>query len=179
MNPTKFILKNGKTITVREANVSDAANLINLKLSYIEGSRTIPLLPKEYSDKVEDEENLIEKLHEEKNSILLVAEYEDGLIGNIDLNGNHRSKLFHTGVIGMGIRKEWQGQGVGTVLLESVISWCSQNPHLSLIWLEVYDSNEAGKRLYQKLGFEECGRMKHFFKEDGIYIDKITMVRHL
>ena len=179
MNPTKFILKNGKSITVREANQHDAPDLISLKLSYIEGSQTIPLLTHEYSDKVADEEHLIKRLKEEQNSILLLAENEGVLVGNIDLNGNQRSKLYHTGVIGMGIRKEWQGQGIGSVLLESAISWSKQNPYLSLIWLEVYDTNVAGKRLYQKLGFEECGRMKHFFKEDNVYIDKLTMVRHL
>ena len=179
MSFTKFKTKSGKIITIRLANEQDAAALLEMKLEYLKDTKTIPLFQKEYPNELAFEKQLIQRLETEKNSVLFVAEHEGMLVGNIDLNGNQRLKLFHTGVIGMGIRSEWRGMGIGSALLEAVVKWSESNPYINLLWLEVYDSNEAGKALYNKIGFEECGRMQNFFCEDNEFIDKITMVRHL
>lgn len=179
MTPTKFITNSGEEITIRIATAEDASDLLAMKLEYLGDSKTIPLFQSEYPNDLANEANLINRLEVEKNSVLFVAENKNKLIGNIDLNGNQRLKLFHTGVVGMGIRENWRGKGVGSVLLDVVIKWSEMNQFINLLWLEVYDSNEAGKALYTKMGFHECGRMKNFFHEDNEFIDKITMARHL
>ncbi len=179
MKPTKFITQAGEEITIRLATVEDAPELLAMKLEYLENSKTIPLFRSEYSSNLDKELQLISKLESEKNSVLFVAENNNKLIGNIDLNGNQRRKLFHTGVIGMGIREQWRGKGVGAALLDAVVKWCKDNIFINLLWLEAYDSNEAGKALYIKMGFNACGRIKSFFQEGNAFIDKITMVKHL
>lgn len=179
MKHIKFTLKSGEEITVRLAIANDAAELLSLKLDYLKGTNTIPLFLNEYPNDLKQETQLITRLQEEKNSALFVAEYKDRLIGNIDLNGNQRLKLFHTGVIGMGIKEEWRGKGVGHALMQALVTWSKDNPYITLLWLEVYASNNGGKALYHKMGFEECGRIENFFSEGNTYIDKITMVRHL
>ena len=179
MTPTQYLTKSGEEIIIRLATTEDASDLLAMKLEYLENTKTIPLFQSEYFDDPTNEMNLIRRLELEKNSVLFVAENNGKLIGNIDLNGNQRLKLFHTGVVGMGIREQWRGKGVGTALLEAVIKWSEMNHYIKLLWLEVYDSNEAGKALYRKFGFQESGRMKNFFHEDNEFIDKITMTRHL
>jgi len=179
MNPIKYLTKTGEEIIIRLATAEDARDLMTMKLDYLDDTKTIPLFQSEYPNEVVNELNLIKRLEIEKNSVLFVAENNNKLIGNIDLNGNQRLKLFHTGVVGMGIREEWRGKGVGTALLEAVIKWSEINMFIKLLWLEVYDSNEAGKALYRKMGFHECGIMKNFFHEGNDFIDKITMTRHL
>lgn len=179
MEQTKFTTKSGKEIVIRPASPGDAEALLQMKLEYLENSKTIPLFKNEYPDKVEQECELIERINKERNSTLLVAEHNGKLVGNIDLNGNQRLKLFHTGVIGMGIRETWRGIGVGSALLHSIIQWSKNNPFLTILWLEVYETNSGGKALYEKMGFEECGRIKGFFQEEEGNIDKLTMVRHL
>ncbi len=177
MEAAKYTTKSGKEITIRTAMAEDAQALLALKLDYLENTKTIPLYQNEYPNEVELESQLIKRLEAEKNSVLLLAEVDNKLIGNIDLNGNQRIKLFHTGVVGMGISEEWRGDGVGSALLDAVIKWSEVNPFISLLWLEVYDSNEAGKALYAKMGFKECGRIQNFFCEDDKFIDKIMMMR--
>jgi ribosomal protein S18 acetylase RimI-like enzyme len=179
MEPTTFILKTSKEITIRLADIEDASKLLSMKLDYLKDSKTIPLFPNEYHDDIKIETQLIKRLLEEKNSALFVAESEGKLIGNIDFNGNQRLKLFHTGVVGMGIKETWRGKGLGSALMEALIKWSKNNPFITLLWLEVYDSNEGGKALYRKMRFKECGRMENFFHQDNKNIDKITMVRHL
>ena len=59
-----------------------------------------------------------------------------------------------------------QGQGLGRYLLEEVIAQARQQ-HLTLILLEVRESNEAARYLYQKLGFTEDGVRKDYYAIPG------------
>jgi len=176
---SKFKIKSGEEITVRLATVENAAALVEMKLEYLENTTTIPLYQSEYPSDIAQEIELIEKLSEQKNSVFLVAECEGQLIGNIDLHGNQRRKLFHTGVVGMAIREGWRGLGVGTALMNALLDWTSTNSYITLLWLEVYATNTSGRILYEKMGFEECGRINDFFKEEQGFVDKIMMVKHL
>jgi ribosomal protein S18 acetylase RimI-like enzyme len=118
---------------------------------------------------------MIQRYLDEPNSILLVAEHNGELVGSLDLTGNQRRKLYHTGMIGMGIHNEWQNNGIGTLLLSNCIKWAKENSPLTIVWLEVYSTNTSGRKLYEKTGFQNCGEIKNFFKN----ADKITMVQHL
>lgn len=170
--------KNGLDIIIRSAKVKDGKSLLNLKLEYIRNSNTIPLFEDEYRNTPEQEEALINKLCNQENSCLLVAEYNGRLIGNVDINGNQRRKLKHTSMLGIGIAEDWQGRGIGTLLMKEALQWAKANRILELILLDVYDSNEPGKAIYNKLGFQTCGRIEGFFKENGKCIDNIRMVYH-
>ena len=174
-DPKEYVLKSGKTITIKAPSVSQAAELVALKRSYIRNTETIPLTLKEYPEDVEKEETLIQNFLDSENSMLLVAEYQGKLIGNIDINGHTRIKLAHTAWLGMAIHEDWRNQGLGAYLIERIIEWSRNRSDLELIWLEAYATNAGGLHLYAKSGFIECGRMPHFFKEDDQEIDKVTM----
>jgi len=176
--PETHFTKDGKEIIIREANEDDALNLIELKLSYIKDTTSIPLYEFEYTNDIQTEKDLINKLLSEKNSLLLVAEHGNKLIGNIDLHGNQRKKLFHTAMIGMGIAYDWQDKKIGTLLMDGIMQWALHKSSLRIIWLEVYSTNKGGVKLYEKFGFEQCGIISNFFEEE-IPADKITMVKHL
>lgn len=158
------------------ATAEDAANLLALKRDYLKDCSTVPLYLDEYQNTESDERDLILRLNSEENSFLLVAEHDGQLIGNTDLNGNKRRKLFHTAMIGMGIAKGWQGQGIGAALMSEITQCAIANSHLSIVWLEVYASNPAGICIYEKAGFKECGRIPNFFHENGESIDNVRMV---
>lgn len=167
----------GNEIIVRTANEADAENLIALKKGYIKDSRSIPLYEEEYKNTAQEETELIKRYHSEENSLLLIAEHNNQLIGNLDITGNQRRKLFHTGMIGMGIANAWQNRKIGSILMQEAIEWAVASP-LEILWLEVYSTNIAGINLYNKYGCEQCGFMKNFFREE-IPADKITMIKHL
>ncbi len=171
--------KSNQTIIIREAVPEDATQLLQLKLEYLKNTDTIPLFDYEYSNNVTEEYQLIKRYLKQPNSILLVAENEGSLVGNIDLTGSWRKKMSHTAVVGMGIHTTWQNQGVGTFLIQNVIDWSRQNTLIKIIWLEVYATNKVGIALYEKMGLKECGRIENFFNENKKYIDKITMTINL
>ena len=171
----QFILKTGRPVTIRKPLLSEALALVKLKRSYIKNTSTIPILLDEYPIDIEKETNLMQEFDESQNSLLLVAEHEGELIGNIDLTGNKRSKMFHTAMLGMGIKEEYQNQGLGRILIESAIAWAKNNDALKLIWLDVYASNDGGIHLYKSTGFKVSGTIKGFFNEKENFIDKIQM----
>lgn len=175
MNPKEVTLKNGKTVLIRQAEVADAQHLLDCVKKYIPQSEYIPKLEQEIIITVEQEREWINSFLIHNNSLLLVAEYDNQVIGNIDLTGNRRKVMEHTAVIGMGMLKEWRNSGLGTALLDTAIEWARQNPVLELIWLQVYTSNKAALHLYRKMGFEENGIMKSFFKHNNDYFDNLTM----
>jgi RimJ/RimL family protein N-acetyltransferase len=109
------------------------------------------------------------------NTILLAAEYENQLIGNIDVTGSQRKQMKHTGMIGMGMLEEWRNSGLGTLLMENAIAWSKQNALLELLWLQVYTTNNVALHLYKKMGFFENGTIKNYFKHETDYFDVMTM----
>ncbi len=173
------ILKSGSQIKIRAPHIEEAQELLDLKRAYIKNTSSLPLTLNEYPIDIKKETNLIEEYYKSENSILLVAELNNVLIGNIDLTGSKRSKTFHTGMIGMGIDENWRNQGLGKILIESVIEWAKNNSRIEIIWLDVYTSNELGYNLYKKTGFKKCGIIKGFFKQDRQYIDKIQMYQRI
>jgi len=173
--PKQITLKNKKTVVIRQAGLSDAENLLNCIKTYIPTSNYIPKLESEIKLTVDQEKEWINSFLIYDNSLLLVAEYEGKIIGNIDLTGSRRKIMEHTAVIGMGMLQEWQNIGLGTALLSAIIEWAKNNPILELIWLQVYTENESGLNLYKKMGFTENGIIKNFFKQDDKYFHNLTM----
>lgn len=173
---TKTItLKNQKTVTIRPAGLEDAAQLLNCIKNYIPESDYIPKLENEIKLSLEQEKDWIQFFISNKNALLLVAEFNNEIIGNIDLTGSQRKIMQHTAVIGMGMLKEWRNTGLGTALLKAAITWAKENPILELLWLQVYTQNTAALNLYLKMGFEENGIIKNFFKKNNNYFDNLTM----
>jgi RimJ/RimL family protein N-acetyltransferase len=172
-------LKNQKSVLIRQAQIADAEKLLECIKTYIPQSPFIPKLEEEITLTLEQEKEWIQSFLLKDNSLLLVAEYEGQIIGNIDLTGNSRKVMEHTAVIGMGMLKKWTNSGLGTALLNEVIHWAKENPILELIWLQVYTENELGMNLYRKMGFQEVGILPKFFKHNGKYYDNLTMMRRV
>ena len=168
-------LKNKKLVTIRQAGINDAEKLLNCIKTYVRQSDYIPKLDQEINLTINQEREWINSYLISENSLLLIAEYDNEIVGNIDLTGSRSKIMEHTALIGMGILKEWRNSGLGTIFLKSTIEWARGNPTLELIWLQVYTENELGLNLYRKMGFEENGIIKNYFKHASKYFDKLTM----
>lgn len=177
--PTQVTLKNGSLVTIRLATTSDAPELIDTVSTYIADSPYIPMLPAEFHPTLQEEEAWIQGFLDKDNSLLLVAVHDGRIIGNIDLTGSPRRIMQHTALVGMGMLREWRGQGLGSALLEAAIQWATDNPLLEILWLQVYTTNAAGVALYQGHGFVEHGVIPRYFKHDGHYDDCLTMSRQV
>ncbi len=171
----EYIDRSGRHFIIRPAISDDAAALIEIKKRYIEGSDTIPLLVNEYNNTLEEERALIERLNSSDNSILLLAEQEGKIIGNVDLVGSKRARTKHTAMLGIGLVLDARNRGIGSVMMKAAVEWAKNNPVLELLWLDTYSSNLIGITLYNKMGFKPAGVIPKFFKQNGQAHTKVQM----
>jgi putative acetyltransferase len=77
----------------------------------------------------------------------------------------------------MAVRDDWQGKGVGTLLMQAVIDLADRWLNLRRLELDVYTDNEPAVRLYKKFGFEIEGTSIDFAYRDGQFVDSHHMAR--
>ncbi|MFL5814403.1 MAG: GNAT family N-acetyltransferase [Bdellovibrionia bacterium] len=169
-------LKSGDAVTIRAGVESDAAALLNtLAVNLAQGEGQL-WEEGEFAPTEEQERAWIRGMLENPGELLLVAEKDGEIIGNIDCHRGARRRLSHTAVFGMSVMPPWRSQGLGEILLKSVIEWAKGNPSLEKLELHVLSSNARAIALYSKLGFKEEGRLIKAIKySDGRYDDDVCM----
>ncbi len=107
--------------------------------------------------------------------LTLGAWCSDGLIGAISCERDARRKVRHIGhVVGMMVRAEASGQGIGRALLDACIA-AARAAGLELLTLSVTSSNAGAIRLYTNRGFERYGTLRRAIKIGAGYHDKDLM----
>jgi len=109
---------------------------------------------------------------------LLVACVGGEVVGNLGLETfPNRPRIRHSGTIGMAVRDDWQGRGVGTHLLRTALDLADNWLNLTRVGLTVYTDNAAGIALYKKVGFEIEGTHRRYAFRDGGFVDAYSMAR--
>jgi L-phenylalanine/L-methionine N-acetyltransferase len=108
----------------------------------------------------------------------LVACVEREVVGDLTLETHPtRWRRRHAGEIGMAVRDDWQGRGVGTALMEAALDLTDNWLNLTRIELNVYTDNEIGIALYERFGFEIEGTHRRYAFRNGEYVDAYSMAR--
>jgi putative acetyltransferase len=108
----------------------------------------------------------------------LVACVEREVVGQLGLHTfPNRPRRRHVGQIGMAVRDDWQGKGVGTALMQAAVDLADNWLNLTRLELEVYTDNASAIRLYKKFGFTVEGTLAQFAFRDGEYVDSYLMAR--
>jgi len=97
------------------------------------------------------------------------------LLGAIGCEREARLKVRHIGhVIGMMVRPEARGAGIGALLLEACIGE-ARHAGLEMLTLSVTAENAGAVRLYERHGFTAYGTLRRALKVGGRYHDKLHM----
>lgn len=97
-------------------------------------------------------------------------------VGILDLSRDQADVLQHVMVLGMFVRADYQGLGVGSMLMDAMKT-LAKRLHLSRVVLSVFEGNTAAEKLYRKAGFVECGKIPGWLQEG--YINETYMVLSL
>ena len=79
--------------------------------------------------------------------------------------------------LGMAVRDDQQGKGVGSALMQAVLDLADNWLNLIRIELHVYTDNTAGVALYEKFGFQIEGTHYLYAFRNGEYTDAYSMAR--
>jgi putative acetyltransferase len=108
----------------------------------------------------------------------LVATIDSDIVGNLGLHAAGKSpRRRHVGSIGMSVRDDHQGRGVGTALMRAAIELADGWLNYQRLELSVYADNLAALALYRKFGFVIEGTCRAYAFRDGRYVDSYAMAR--
>lgn len=114
----------------------------------------------------------------ERGFIPLVACMDGEPVGILGLHTHpDQPRVRHAATMGMAVRDDWQGRGVGTALLEAALDLADRWLQLTRVELNVFVGNDAALRLYRRFGFEVEGRLRQAAYCDGRLIDVLVMGR--
>ncbi|MEZ4714082.1 MAG: GNAT family N-acetyltransferase [Caldilineaceae bacterium] len=164
-------------IEIRHAEPDDylAVQKIYMQPGVIAGTLQIPYPPSELHRK---------RLAEPREgSISLVAVVEGEVVGG-EVVGQlglhtfpHSPRRKHVGDIGMGVRDDWQGKGVGSALMAAMVDLADNWLNLRRVELTVYVDNMRAIALYKRFGFAIEGAHVDYAFRNGEYVDTYAMAR--
>jgi len=165
-------------IEIRPVAPEDAAALIaHLKALVQEPGINIPLAPDEVTLTVAEERDRLQGFADNPRALMLVAMRGAELLGELSVRGlSNRRAVQHVATLGMSVRADARGQGVGGALLEAAVEWATEH-EFTRIELYVYARNAPAIALYEKHGFVTEGRRKHFIRSGDEFLDDLVMAR--
>lgn len=172
--------KDGREFTIRSAHVDDANATLNLKRSSIFDEEYQLVSPEEFNRTIDLEVKWIQSHLDNPYNIAIVAVLGNVVVGLIDFSNGGRQRISHTGDFGMSVDKRFRGQGIGEILLQSLIDWAKSTDKIENINLSVHSDNDRALALYKKLGFVVEGVRKNDLKYGpDKYIDTVLMGKKL
>ena len=106
-----------------------------------------------------------------------VALLDNEIVGNLGFEVCTNPRRRHVGSLGMGVKDNVQGKGVGSALLAKVTDLADNWLNLTRLELTVYVDNERAISLYKKFGFEIEGESIAFAFRQGEYVNAYHMAR--
>lgn len=171
-----YLAQDGRTFILRQPRASDAAHLIAYSKRVFASTDQLLTTTEEYTMTVEAETNWINSINYSPNSLLLIAVFEQSIVGFLFFIGNTKRKTRHTGEFGMSVHQDYRRLGLGQALVKALLNWAGKNALIEKLTLQVFLTNTPAIQLYEKMGFVEEGRLINAAKqENGDYTDIIQM----
>jgi len=112
------------------------------------------------------------------NEFLLLGLVDGQVAGNAGLHAASASpRRAHAMFLGMAVRSEYQGRGVGNALMSALLEIADNWLVVTRLELTVFTDNERAIALYRKHGFEVEGTHRHYALRAGAWCDVHSMAR--
>jgi RimJ/RimL family protein N-acetyltransferase len=149
-------LKDGRTALIRRAKPEDAAAVI-AHVNAI-GAEGIYIMTEKLR-LTRTEERAVFRKADGKSGLFLVAVIDGEIAGSADVARGRQSKNQHTASLGIALRKDARGVGLGLAMMQAMITW-ARSVRIRKLTLGVFANNIPAVALYRKLGFALEGRLK-------------------
>jgi putative acetyltransferase len=159
-------------ITIRPLRLSDASDIYEIMQmpDVLWGASLLPSTTLDRWTEMIKDWVCDERMH------VFVAEAQGKVAGIINLHvGSGRER--HVGDIAMAVHDKFQGQGIGKMLLITVIDLADNWLNLVRLELDVYTDNERAIHVYKQFDFDIEGRKRLDAFRGGSYIDSYMMAR--
>ena len=165
------------SIRIEKAIPSDAAKLLKYLKQVGGETDNLTFGPEGMPFSVEAEAEFISSMENSIDNIMLLAKSDDKIVGCASLNRLPR-RMKHRGDFAISVAKDYWNKGIGSQLIDKIISFARQND-FEIIDLQVRSDNKNAIHLYEKHGFEKIGEHPAFFKIDDENISFYIMCLEL
>jgi ribosomal protein S18 acetylase RimI-like enzyme len=125
-----------------------------------------------HEEAIKTREQFRDKIPVNNNNFILGCFEDKNLIGIVAFHQESRIKLRHKAYISsMYVQQEYQGKGIGKLLLNELFERAKAINELEILLLDVVKSNFLAKQLYLSLGFQIYGIEKMAYKFNNQYFD--------
>lgn len=180
IKPQLHQLKDMSELVIRSLEKSDAPQVIPYMTSMYAESPFLTRYSDEWKISIEDEATLLESVEKAENRLILGGFLGHDLVALCDFSPvGSAYKIAHRCQTGISVTTIQQGKGIGSFLMESLLSSAKQIG-FSQMELEVVTTNNTAIRLYEKFGFRRVGTIPRGFRyKEGYYEDLLLMVKGL
>ena len=180
VSETVLTAKNGTKVLITSPSHGDGAELLETMKVILKNSRHTLTTLEEFNFSLEQQEDRNRKLIEHQDKLIITPKIDGRIIGMLDFSPGIRNRIAHYGEFGMSIHPDYQGIGVGRMMLESLLAWARENPRIETVRLRVHSLNHRAISLYEKCGFVTEGKEVRGIKfSDGTYDDVLHMACHV
>ncbi len=166
-------------LVIRKANMEDAQKIIDF-LNQVGGESDNLLFGfNEFKMSIEQEQSFIETMNNAEKDLMLLGVVEEELVAIGSLQGYKRTRIEHRGQIAISVSKKYWHCGIGSRMMKELIEFAKDSASMSVVELTVKSDNKNAIALYEKLGFEQIGLYKKFFKIENEYFDAYFMNLYL
>ena len=172
-------LRDGRSAVLRSPLPSDAeAALDYMKITAAE----TPFLlrtPEEVTLTTAEEERYLFRVAGDPNTLSIFCFVDGILAGNCNISRKTKLKNRHRAEIGIALKKDFWGLGIGTMLFHEMIA-AAEDWGLYQIELEVFEGNDRAIGLYRKMGFEIVSHVPNAIRlADGTFRKEFRMIKVL
>jgi ribosomal protein S18 acetylase RimI-like enzyme len=163
------------SFTIRQAREEDLTGLVGAIRSSLGSGEYVRA---ESVADIVDREGVLLRHNEIESRIFFVATVDAEVVGWVHLKHRDLRKLNHTVEFTLGVLEKYQGESIGSHLLERGVEWASSQGFEKL-YNSVPSSNEQAIAFLESRGFDiEAVREDHY-KLNGNHLDEVMMARAL
>ncbi|MFO7887829.1 MAG: GNAT family N-acetyltransferase [Eubacteriales bacterium] len=167
-------LKDKSKMIFRELDLGDGEAVVNY-LNKVGGETNFLTFGKEgISYTIQQEKVLLRNMKETKGNYMIGGYLKNKLVTVGSITSSSKERLKHKADIGISVLKDYWNIGIGSQMMEYLISLCRKNSFRK-IDLIVYENNERAIKLYEKLGFVKEGLLTRDVLIDGVFYSSYHM----
>ena len=172
--------KFGRDVELRNAEVSDSAEMIKYLKTICGETPYVIRDPDEINLTLEQEQKILQNKIDSEDELLLVALVEDKHVGNCSLMSFGDLRRYrHRCSVAIALYQEYCGLGIGRQMMDTVLR-AAKDLGYEQAELEVNSSNANAIALYESMGFVKYGTYPDSDKfADGTYGDSYWMMKKL
>jgi len=106
--------------------------------------------------------------------LVLVAEADARIVGNVLVSVDRGQATEHVGVLSILMADGWRGVGIGSELVAAAQRWTAERG-LRKLSLGVFPDNERAIAVYERAGFVREGLRRLQYRSDDAFRDEVLM----